>query len=202
MGSSTPRRPIKLQSTLVAGQVEVADLMENRRVFLCLFSNVPNETRFVLAPKTPAQKVLKAFNRQRDFDPSILTADLPQIRSDVTSIPSGLINGPGGLSTIPANGASVTPETSTNGHSNSAALYSFDWNLNTPPKVPDHNTLFEIGGIAGRTVEMGSRKIFVLNEGLKKPGEQLVSSGACGRDRVHSSPAGAGRALRVDIDRP
>ena len=145
-----------------------------------------------------AQNVPKTLDNQREFDPSVLTADPRRARANVDST-SQPAEGSSDLSTAPADGVSMAPETSADIDSDPFASYFSDWDPNTPPKVlittspkvtkvtynfceelvdifPGSEFIrrkkgrgFEMGRIAGWAADRGYQKMLVVNEDVKKP---------------------------------
>jgi hypothetical protein len=121
-------------ATINAGgrPAEVADLMENRVESSPRFAgNVPNETRFVSTSKNTRPENSQGFQWSKGLRPFHLDC---RSLTDTERCDLHPIWGPSGPSTMLANGESVTSEISAGRHSNSAALYSSDWNLNSPPQ--------------------------------------------------------------------
>lgn len=150
-----------------------------------------------------AQNVPKTLDNQREFDPSVLTADPRQTRNDVVP-PS---EGSSGPSTVPTGSASISTETSADIDSDPFASYFSDWDPNAPPKVlittspkatkvtynfceelvdifPGAEFIrrkkgrgFEMGKIAGWAADRGYQKMLVVNEDVKKPSESFMLRG-------------------------
>jgi len=161
-----------------------------------------------------AQNVPKTLDNQREFDPSVLTADPRQTRdnTDPTSQP---IEGSSNLITTLSGDVSVAQETSADIDSDPFASYFSDWDPNTPPKLlittspkatkvtynfceelvdifPGAEFIrrkkgrgFEMGRIAGWAADRGYQKMLVVNENVKKPSELLAS---CGASSSHQGP--------------
>jgi len=154
-----------------------------------------------LLQKRLAQNVPKTLDNQREFDPSILTADPRQTRDNADSTSSQPIEGSSGPDTTPTNDVSMAPETFADIDSDPFASYFSDWDPNTPPKVlittsPKATKVtynfceelvdifpgaefvrrkkgrgFEVGRIAGWAADRGYQKMLVVNEDVKKPSE-------------------------------
>jgi len=154
-----------------------------------------------LLQKRLAQNVPKTLDNQREFDPSVLTADPRQTWNNTDSTSSQPIEGPSGTDTVPTDGVSMDPETSADTDSDPFASYFSDWDPNTPPKVlittsPKATKVtygfceelvdifpgaefvrrkkgrgFEMGRIAGWAADRGYQKMLVVNEDVKKPSE-------------------------------
>jgi len=148
-----------------------------------------------------AQNVPKTLDNQREFDPSVLTADPRQTRDNAGSTSSQPIEGPSDPSAVPVNGTSMAPETSADIDADPFASYFSDWDPNAPPKVlittspkvtkvtynfceelmdifPGAEFIrrkkgrgFEMGRIAGWAADRGYQKMLVVNEDVKKPSE-------------------------------
>ena len=148
-----------------------------------------------------AQNVPKTLDNQREFDPSVLTADPRQARGNADPTSSQSIEGLNGSSTVPTGGVSMAPETSADIDSDPFASYFSEWDPNSPPKVlittspkatkvtynfceelvdifPGAEFIrrkkgrgFEMGRIAGWAADRGYQKVLVVNEDVKKPSE-------------------------------
>ena len=146
-----------------------------------------------------AQNVPKTLDNQREFDPSVLTADPRQTRSHGDSTFSQPIEGSSGTNAVPVDGVSMNTETSADIDSDPFASYFSDWDPSTPPKVlittspkatkvtynfceelvdifPGAEFIrrkkgrgFEVGRIAGWAADRGYQKMLVVNEDVKKP---------------------------------
>ena len=150
--------------------------------------------------KRLTQNVPRTLDNQREFDPSVLTADPRQTQdnADSTSQPT---EGSGDPSTTPMDSTCMAPETSADIDSDPFASYFSDWDPNAPPKVlittspkatkvtynfceelvdifPGSEFIrrkkgrgFEMGRIAGWAADRGYQKMLVVNEDVKKPSE-------------------------------
>jgi len=156
-----------------------------------------------------AQNVPKTLDNQREFDPSVLTADPRQTR-DNTDHTSQPIEDSSNPSTTLSGDVSLAQETSADIDSDPFASYFSDWDPNTPPKLlittspkatkvtynfceelvdifPGAEFIrrkkgrgFEMGRIAGWAADRGYQKMLVVNENVKKPSELPVSCGMLG----------------------
>ena len=154
-----------------------------------------------------AQNVPKTLDNQREFDPSVLTADPRQTRDNTDPTSSQSIQGSSNPTTAPSGDVSVAQETSADIDSDPFASYFSDWDPNTPPKLlitTSHKATkvtynfceelvdifpgaefirrkkgrgFEMGRIAGWAADRGYQKMLVVNEDVKKPSELLVPCG-------------------------
>ena len=159
-----------------------------------------------LLQKRLAQNVPKTLDNQREFDPSVLTADPRQARENADPT-SQSIEGSNGSSAVPTGGVSMAPETSADIDSDPFASYFSEWDPNSPPKVlittspkatkvtynfceelvdvfPGAEFIrrkkgrgFEMGRIAGWAADRGYQKVLVVNEDVKKPSERFVICG-------------------------
>ena len=148
-----------------------------------------------------ARNVPKTLDNQREFDPSVLTADPRQARENADPASPQSIEGLNGSSTVPTGGVSMAPETSADIDSDPFASYFSEWDQNSPPKVlittspkatkvtynfceelvdifPGAEFIrrkkgrgFEMGRIAGWAADRGYQKVLVVNEDVKKPSE-------------------------------
>ncbi|KAF9786471.1 Brix-domain-containing protein [Thelephora terrestris] len=169
----------KLQSRLAIAKAEVADPGAKRKR---LAQNVPN-----------------TLDNQREFDPSVLTADPRKTRANAISTSSQPTESSTGPSTVPGDDVPMAPETSADIDSDQFASYFSDWDPDAPPKVlvttspkatkvtynlceelvdifPGAEFIrrkkgrgFEIGRIAGWAADRGYQKMLVVNEDVKKP---------------------------------
>lgn len=151
--------------------------------------------------KRLAQNVPKTLDNQREFDPSVLTADPRRARENATNASSQPTESSTGPSTAPVDDVSVSPETSADIDSDPFAAYFSDWDPDVPPKVlittspkatkvtynfceelvdifPGAEFIrrkkgrgFEMGRIAGWASDRGYQKMLVVNEDVKKPSE-------------------------------
>lgn len=148
-----------------------------------------------------AQNVPKTLDNQREFDPSVLTADPRRTRVIVTPNTSQPIDSSSGSSTVPVIDVPMASETSVDIDSDPFASYFSDWDPSTPPKVlittspkatkvtynfceeladifPGAEFIrrkkgrgFEMGRIAGWAADRGYQKMLVVNEDVKRPSE-------------------------------
>ena len=145
-----------------------------------------------------AQNVPKTLDNQREFDPSVLTANPRQTRDNAGSTSTQPIEGSGDSTTVPIDGISMAPETSADIDADPFASYFSDWDPNAPPKVlittspkatkvtynfceelvdifPGAEFIrrkkgrgFEMGRIAGWAADRGYQKMLVVNEDVKR----------------------------------
>jgi ribosome production factor 1 len=148
-----------------------------------------------------AQNAPKTLDNQREFDPSVLTADPRCTRANATPTISHPIESSSDPSKLPADDVSITPETPADINSDPFASYFSDWDPNIPPKVlittspkatkvtynfceelveifPGAEFIkrkkgrgFEMGRIAGWAADRGYQKMLVVNENVKRPSE-------------------------------
>lgn len=160
--------------------------------------------------KRLAQNIPKTLDNQREFDPSVLTADPRQIRDNGVSTSSQPIESSSNSVPAPTGDASIAPETSADIDSDPFASYFSDWDPNTPPKVlittspkatkvtynfceelvdvfPGAEFIrrkkgrgFEMGKIAGWAADRGYQKMLVVNEDVKKPSQWFELRGVPG----------------------
>ena len=93
-----------------------------------------------LPQKRLARNVPETFDDQREFDPSVLTADPHRARDNPDST-SQLSEGSSDPSMAPADGVSVALETSADMDSDPFASYFSDWDPSTPTQSPSHNLI-------------------------------------------------------------
>ena len=186
----------KLQSRLAIAKVEVADPAA-KKVCPLTISSMKLVVKFRIQ-KRLAQNLPKTLDNQREFDPSVLTADPRRTRDNAASQPVESSSGPGA---IPPDNISIAPETSADIDTDPFASYFSDWDPNTPPKVlvttspratkvtynfceelvdvfPGAEFIrrkkgrgFEMGRIAGWAADRGYQKMLVVNEDVKRPSE-------------------------------
>lgn len=151
--------------------------------------------------KRLAHNVPNTLDNQREFDPSVLTADPRRTQENAASIASQPIESSSGSNAVLADGVSMAPEISADINSDPFASYFSDWDPNAPPKVlvttsPKATKLtynfceelvdvfpgaefirrkkgrgFEMGRIAGWAADRGYQKMLVVNEDVKRPSE-------------------------------
>ena len=93
-----------------------------------------------LPQKWLARDVPKTFDDQREFDPSVLTADPHQAQDNPDST-SQLSEGSSDPSMAPVDGVSMALETSANMDSDPFTSYFLDWDPSTPTQSPSHNLI-------------------------------------------------------------